>query len=68
MDWQVTDAIYSRGVLKPLGDVSLNESERVRLIIEREEPFGQNREVALARLRAGIAQMRFYLSGPPSCS
>ncbi len=64
MDSQVTDAIYSGGVLKPLGSVSLNEAERVRLIIERTEQPVADREVALERLRAGIGQMRFYLSGP----
>jgi predicted DNA-binding antitoxin AbrB/MazE fold protein len=64
MDSQVTDAIYSGGVLKPLGDVSLHEFERVRLIIERKEPSEQSRQLALERLRAGIARMRFFLSGP----
>ena len=64
MNSQVTDAIYSGGVLKPLGEVSLNESERVRLIIERTEPSEQSRQLALERLRAGIAQMRFFLTGP----
>ena len=64
MDSQVTDAIYAGGVLKPLGSVSLNEAERVRLIIERTEQPVADREVALERLRAGIAQMRFSLSGP----
>jgi predicted DNA-binding antitoxin AbrB/MazE fold protein len=68
MDSQVTDAIYTGGVLKPLGDVSLHEAERVRLIIERTEKSDASREVALERLRAGIEQMRFFLSGPlPSC-
>lgn len=64
MDSQVTDAVYSGGVLKPLGEVSLRESERVRLIIERTAPRPQTRQLALARLRAGIAEMRFCLSGP----
>jgi predicted DNA-binding antitoxin AbrB/MazE fold protein len=64
MDSQVTDAIYSGGVLKPLGDVSLQESERVRLIIERKEPSEQSRQAALERLRVGIAQMGFFLTGP----
>ena len=64
MDSQVTDAIYSGRVLKPLGEVSLHESERVRLIIERQEPSAQSRQLALERLRAGIAQMRFFLSVP----
>ena len=64
MDSQVTDAIYSGGVLKPLGDVSLHEFEHVRLIIERKEPSEQSRQLALERLRAGITRMRFFLSGP----
>jgi hypothetical protein len=34
------------------------------LIIERTEQPVADREVALERLRAGIGQMRFYLSGP----
>jgi len=61
---QVTGAIYSGGVLKPPGEVSLNESERVRLIIERTEQADSNRQLAVERLRAGIEQMRFFLRGP----
>ena len=64
MDNQVTDAIYSGGVLKPLGRVSLHEAERVRLIIERTESTPEARRLALERLRAGIANMRFRSSGP----
>ncbi len=64
MDSQVTDAIYSGGVLKPLGEVSLHESERVRLIIERTAAGPNARQFALDRLRAGISGMHFYLSGP----
>jgi len=64
MDCQVTEAIYSGGVLKLLGEVSLHESERVRLIIERSAPRPQARHLALERLRAGIAKMPFALSGP----
>jgi predicted DNA-binding antitoxin AbrB/MazE fold protein len=64
MDSQVTDAIYSGGVLRPLGDVSLHESERVRLIIERQESSVQSRQFALDRLRAGIAEMGLCLSRP----
>ncbi len=64
MDSQVTDAIYTGGVLKPLGSVSLRESERVRLIIERKGLSEPDRKLALERLRAGIEQMRFCLSGP----
>jgi predicted DNA-binding antitoxin AbrB/MazE fold protein len=64
MENQVTDAIYTGGVLKPLGTLSLRESERVRLIIERNGPPELSRQLALERLRAGIEQMRFSLSGP----
>ena len=64
MDIQMTDAIYTGGVLKPLSSVSLHESERVRLIIERTEQSESDRPLALERLRAGIEQMRFFLSGP----
>ena len=63
MDSQVTEAIYTGGVLKPLGDVSLRESERVRLIIERTEQAESDRQRALDRLRAGIETMQFFLSG-----
>ena len=67
MDRQVTDAIYTGGVLRLLGSVSLNEAERVRLTIERTEQRDADRQLALERLRAGIEQMRFFLSGrlPP---
>ena len=65
MDNQVTDAIYTEGVLKPLGDVSLHESERVRLTIERTERSESDRQLALERLRSGIEKMQFFLSGPP---
>lgn len=64
MDSQVTDAIYIDGVLKPLGNVSLHEAERVRLIIERRDESPEGRQLALERLRAGIAEMRFFLVGP----
>jgi len=64
MDNQVTEAIYSGGLLRPLGAVSLRESERVRLTIERTTQSETDRQVALERLRAGIAQMHFRSSGP----
>jgi predicted DNA-binding antitoxin AbrB/MazE fold protein len=64
MDNQVIDAVFTGGVLKPLGDVSLRESEQVRLIIERTNSSESDRQLALARLRAGIEQMHFFLSGP----
>ena len=63
MDSQVTDAIYTGGVLRPLSSISLHESERVRLIIERQESQEPSRKLALERLRGGIAEMGFFLSG-----
>ena len=64
MDFQVTDAVYSGGVLRPLGEVSLHEAERVRLVIERHAMSTGGRQAALERLRAGIAQMAVSLKGP----
>jgi predicted DNA-binding antitoxin AbrB/MazE fold protein len=64
MDSQVTEAVYRDGVLRPLGDVALEEDELVRLTIERREPSREGRQLALNRLRAGIAKMRFFLDGP----
>ncbi|PWU11089.1 MAG: hypothetical protein C5B51_03460 [Terriglobia bacterium] len=51
-------------MLKPLGSISLHESERVRLIIQRETVSGSSRQLALERLRGGIRQMNFFLTGP----
>jgi uncharacterized protein YciI len=53
--------------MRLLGSVSLNEAEWVRLTIERTEQRDADRQLALERLRAGIEQMRFFLSGrlPP---
>jgi predicted DNA-binding antitoxin AbrB/MazE fold protein len=51
-------------VLKPLGSVSLNEAERVRLIIECTEQSYADCQLACERLRAGIERMRFFLAGP----
>lgn len=64
MEDLITEAIYSGGVLKPLGQVSLEESERVRLIIQRRRPADATRKAAIERLRSGIEQMGFGLSGP----
>ena len=57
------DAIYCGGVLKPLGEVPLNEDECVHLTIERMSPRTSDRELALDRLRAGIREMKFSLAG-----
>jgi len=60
---QITEAIYTRGVLKPAVDLNLREEQRVRLIVEPiEEGFG-DRDAAVARLKAGIASMKFFSKG-----
>ena len=62
---QVTEAIFSQGVLKPVDELQLREEQRVRLIIEPVAVGGgSDRTAALNRLRAGIASMRFSSSGP----
>jgi predicted DNA-binding antitoxin AbrB/MazE fold protein len=65
MATQVTEAIYTAGVLKPVGTVSLQESQLVRLIIDSLDSVVEpERSTALGRLRAGIEQMNFFLSEP----
>jgi predicted DNA-binding antitoxin AbrB/MazE fold protein len=64
VEHQITDAVYSGGVLRPLGNVSLHESELVRLTIERKDRSAEDRERALERLRAGIQAMAFHLTSP----
>ena len=63
---QVTEAIYTRGVLKPTQRLALREAQRVRLIVE---PLGddtgrEDRTTALQRLLAGIEGMKFFSRGP----
>ena len=62
---QVTEAVFSQGVLKPVGELRLREQQRVRLIIEPVDG-GQDsdRTAAVNRPRAGIASMSFSSSGP----
>ena len=60
---QITEAIFTGGVLKPVDKLSLRESQRVRLIVE---PIGDplpDREAALKKLREGIEGMRFFSEG-----
>ena len=63
---QVTEAIYTNGVLKPVEGLHLGEKERVRLIVERLESAGSpdDRDALLAKLRAGIDSMSFRSRGP----
>jgi predicted DNA-binding antitoxin AbrB/MazE fold protein len=60
---QITEAIFTGGVLKPVDDLCLRESQRVRLIIE---PIGDplpDRDAAMKKLRSGIESMRFFSKG-----
>jgi predicted DNA-binding antitoxin AbrB/MazE fold protein len=61
---QNTEAVYSGGVLKPDRDLGLREQQRVRLIVETIDEMAEDREAALARLRASIAGMQFFSKGP----
>ena len=61
---QKVEAIYTGGVLKPTSDLCLQDQQRVRLTVETiDEPVG-DRKAAVARLKAGIASMRFFSEGP----
>ena len=60
---KITEAIHSNGVLKPVEDLGLREGQRVRLTIEPLEERHQDRVAALARLKVGIAKMRFFSHG-----
>ena len=59
-----TEAVYSRGVLKPAEDLGLREDQRVRLIVETVDDQPVDRAAALARLKAEIAQMQFFSQEP----
>jgi predicted DNA-binding antitoxin AbrB/MazE fold protein len=63
---QVTEAIYTHGVLKPKGELALREAQRVRLIVETIDDDADllDRPAALQRLLAGIAGMKFFSREP----
>lgn len=61
---QITEAIYTHGVLKPTVDLNLRERQRVRVIVEPIEDSLGDRDEAVARLKAGIAGMQFFSNGP----
>jgi len=61
----ITEAIYLKGVLKPIAPLQLQEEQRVRLIVEPiSGDESGDREAALARLRADIDQGNLRLSSP----
>jgi predicted DNA-binding antitoxin AbrB/MazE fold protein len=60
---QITEAIYTHGVLKPTDDLDLREDQRVRVIVESLDEPREDRATALGRLKAGIASMQFFSDG-----
>jgi len=63
---QITEAIYTQGVLKPKEQLALREAQRVRLIVEPldDDADREDRSAALQRLLAGIEGMRFFSREP----
>jgi len=61
---QITEAIYTHGVLKPAVDLNLREQQRVRVIVEPIEDNLAGWDAAVPRLKAGIAGMQFFSNGP----
>ncbi len=61
---QRIEAIYTDGILKPTGELPLRDNQRVRLTVETIDEPNMDREAAVARLKAGIASMRFFSEGP----
>ena len=59
---QVTEAVYTHGVLKPEKELALREAQRVRLIVEPldDDIDRGDRPAALQRLLAGIEGMKFF--------
>lgn len=61
---QVTEAIYTQGVLKPLERLNIPDQQRVRLIVQPiSGPTTADRDAAIQRLRSGIKRMDFQLGG-----
>jgi predicted DNA-binding antitoxin AbrB/MazE fold protein len=61
---QTIEAIYTGGVLKPTAELPLRDNQRVRLTVETIDETNIDREAAVARLKLGIASMRFFSQGP----
>jgi predicted DNA-binding antitoxin AbrB/MazE fold protein len=60
---QITEAIYTHGVLKPTGELDLRDDQRVRVIVQSLDEEREDRAAALVRLKAGIAGMQFFSDG-----
>ena len=61
---RIIEAIFSGGVLKPVGELPLREAERVRVIVQSSDETPGERSAALQKLLAGIEGMRFFSRGP----
>lgn len=61
---KITHAVYSQRLLTPDENLGLREGQRVRLIVETIDENTEGRSAALARLKAGIANMNFFSQGP----
>jgi predicted DNA-binding antitoxin AbrB/MazE fold protein len=48
---QITEAIYTQGVLKPATDLNLREQQRVRVIVEPKEDTLGDRDAAVEFLQ-----------------
>lgn len=61
---QITEAIFSGGVLRPTDALELRDQERVRVIVQSLGPPAEaERARAMEELRAGIAGMGFKSNG-----
>lgn len=61
---QVTEAIYSDGVLKLDRKLPLQDQQRVRVIVQTlDTPSSSDRAEALDALKKGVREMRFRSNG-----
>ena len=61
---QRIEAEYSGGLLELDPDLGLSEQGRVDLMVEAIDEVAEDRDAAIARLRAGIAGTQFFSKGP----
>jgi len=62
---QVTEAVFSGGIFKPVENLGLKECQRVRLIVEPLDEPVEDRALALEKLIRGIESMQFFSQGEP---
>lgn len=61
----VTEAIYAKGVLKPVSPLDLPEHQRVRLVVEvLDKPEERDRSAALEEVMRDIEESTLHLAGP----